>query len=157
MCSSDLIAGFAELSASSRLRDEQTRARIGLKILGMHRHRADQEDRLAELIKRVRHDRRERVSRVLTRERGERSCAPQVRERPRALGVRRLGNCRSTCLTRRASMTAHGIFLSAAIASRPSGRSRVAGRDLRHPRHQGMPTVNSSTWTSFSCCGTGWP
>src|SRR5207249_4178516 len=34
---------------------------------------------------------------------------------------------------------------------------KLAGPDLRHPRHQGIPTVNSSTCTSFSFCGIGCP
>jgi hypothetical protein len=33
--------------------------------------------------------------------------------------------------------------------------NRFVSRDLRHARHQGTATVNSSTCTSFSFCGIG--
>ena len=33
----------------------------------------------------------------------------------------------------------------------------LTGRELRQPRQQGIPTVNSSTCTRLSLCGMGWP
>jgi hypothetical protein len=59
------IAGLLARSALDGLRDEQARARVGLEILGVKRHRADEDERLSQLVERVRHHRRERMARVL--------------------------------------------------------------------------------------------
>src|SRR5262249_23510923 len=101
------IARLLALSVRDRLRDEQARARIGLHVLRVNGHRADEHEGLPLLVQGVRHHGREGVTRVLARERGERSGAHQIRERPGALGVRRFGNRWRTAAAGRPGVAAH--------------------------------------------------
>src|SRR3989441_224329 len=110
------VVRFFTLGAQAGLGHEEARARIGLEVLGVHGHRADQDGRPPGVIERVRHDRCERVAGVAPRERRERADAPDVGQRPRALGVGRLGDGRCISGGRGPGVRAHSIFLSAAIA-----------------------------------------
>ena len=78
----------------SRLRHQQARARIGLEVLRVHGHAADEEKRRAVLIRRIGHDRAEGMARVPARERRERARAREMDEGPRTLGVARFGRGR---------------------------------------------------------------
>src|SRR5215813_12276482 len=73
------------------LRDEQARPRIGLEVLRVHGHRADEEERRAVIVGGIRHDRTERMPRVPARERRERARASEMDKGAGPLRVARLG------------------------------------------------------------------
>src|SRR5207302_1968632 len=112
-------AGGERITRPVRLHDEQARARVRLQILRVHRHTADEEDRPARIVERVRHDRRERVARMPARERRQRPGAAEVRERARALREGGLGNGRRVVGARRPGV-AHRFSLSPLCARLPS-------------------------------------
>ena len=73
---------------------EQACAGIGGQVLGVHRERADEQERAATLVRRIGHDRDERVARVTPGEGAEGAGPPQVHQRACLLRERGLGGAR---------------------------------------------------------------
>jgi hypothetical protein len=67
---------------------------IGLQVLRVHRHSADQEDGTASIVEPIGHHRTERESWLFSRQSGQAAHATQVRQRVGTLGEGGLGNRR---------------------------------------------------------------
>ena len=74
-------SGPERFAIGTCLSDEETASRIGLQILGVHGHIANEEDRTTGKIKREGHQRAERKSWMLTRHRGQRTDRHQLEKR----------------------------------------------------------------------------
>src|SRR4029077_4617862 len=89
-----------------QLSDEKAGARVGLQILGMPGHAADEKNRAALVVEPVGHEGPERKARLLTRDRSQGADPAQMKQRAGALGEGRLGNGGS--VARGASMLSGG-------------------------------------------------
>ena len=89
-----------------QLRNEQAGAWVGLQILGVHGHAADEKNGAALVVEPIGHEGTERKARLLARDRSQGADPAQMKQRAGALGEGRLGNGGS--VARGASMLSGG-------------------------------------------------